>query len=67
MKCPRCGEETVEVITQSPVGNEWEVYQCETCCYAWRSTEDPQISEIFKLKPEEIPTLDQIPPIPPLA
>lgn len=68
MKCPRCGlEDQLEVIATSPVGDEWEVYQCKTCYYSFRSTEDPQISEIFKLDPAQIPNLDKIPPVPPLA
>ena len=34
MKCPRCGSETVRVMTKSPVGDVWEVYVCDTCYYS---------------------------------
>lgn len=66
MKCPRCESENVHVMVTSPVGNVWEVYVCETCWYSWRSTEDPKISPVFKLDPEKIHELGEIPPIPPL-
>lgn len=66
MKCLRCDEETVRVMTKSPVGNVWEVYVCDTCYYSWRSTEDVVVSPIFKLKKEEISKLQPIPAIPPL-
>lgn len=66
MKCPRCDEESVRVMTKSPVGNVWEVYVCDTCAYSWRSTEEINISPIFKLKKEEISKLAEIPAIPPL-
>ena len=66
MKCPRCDEETVRVMTKSPVGDAWEVYVCDTCSYAWRSTENPHVDDVFKLKKEEIAKLQVIPPIPPL-
>lgn len=67
MKCPRCDTEgKVEVIATSPKGNVWEVYQCSLCYYSWRSTEDPKVSEIFKLTPESIKKLQVIPAVPPL-
>lgn len=66
MKCPRCGSETVRVMTKSPVGDVWEVYVCDTCYYAWRSTEEIHVHDVFKLKPEDIPNLQQIPAVPPL-
>lgn len=66
MKCPRCDSENIRVMVKSPVGDVWEVYLCETCYYSWRSTENPVVSKTFKLKPEDIPGLQVIPPIPPL-
>ena len=67
MKCPRCDAETVRVMTKSPVGDVWEVYVCDTCSYSWRSTEEIHVHDVFKLKPEDIPGLQQIPPVPPLS
>ncbi|MDU7709249.1 MAG: non-oxidative hydroxyarylic acid decarboxylases subunit D [Clostridium sp.] len=66
MTCPRCGSDKIRVMVKSPVGDAWEVYVCETCVYSWRSTENPDIHEKFKLNPEEIPELQVIPPVPPL-
>ena len=66
MKCPRCGSEKVRVMTKSPVGDVWEVYVCDTCCYSWRSTENVHVDDIFKLTPEAIANLAPIPPVPPL-
>ncbi|KAB4587279.1 DUF1062 domain-containing protein, partial [Bacteroides thetaiotaomicron] len=54
------------VMTKSPVGDVWEVYVCDTCSYSWRSTEEIHVHDVFKLKPEDIPNLQQIPPVPPL-
>ena len=53
-------------MTKSPVGDAWEVYVCDTCSYSWRSTENPHVDDVFKLKKEEIAKLQVIPPIPPL-
>lgn len=66
MKCPRCTSEKVRVMTKSPVGDVWEVYVCEKCCYSWRSTEDIKISPTFLLDDEKIANMQMIPPIPPL-
>lgn len=72
MICPRCGSETVNLLTKAPVDDAWEVYICDTCCFSWRSTEDEDITNYekydkrFKINPEEIKSLDQIPPIPEL-
>ena len=66
MKCLRCNEETVRVMTKSPVGNVWEVYVCDTCGYSWRSTEKAHVDDVFKLTKEGIAKLQVIPPIPPL-
>jgi protein-arginine kinase activator protein McsA len=72
MICPRCGKEEIELVTKSPVGDVWEVYVCKTCWYSWRSTETAdktdynQYNAKFKIKPESIPNMLVIPPIPPL-
>lgn len=64
MICPRCDSETARKMVDSPVGNEWEVYICEKCCYSWRSTEEIHILPKFKLTDEKIKTMAIIPPIP---
>lgn len=66
MICPRCDSESVKVMTKSPVGNAWEVYICDKCCYSWRSTETVAILPKFKLDDEKIAAMQMIPPIPPL-
>lgn len=72
MICPRCDTDKVELLVTSPVGNVWEMYVCNTCTYSWRSTEtpdktDPKLySSKFKIKPESIPNMLVIPPVPPL-
>lgn len=66
MTCPRCGSDDVRVMVKSPVGDVWEVYVCNTCFYSWRSTETPNVHDVFKLNPEDIPNLQVIPPVPPL-
>ena len=66
MQCPRCDEDTVEVMVKSPVGDVWEMYLCNTCFYSWRSTETVDINPIFKVKKENITKLGIIPPVPPL-
>lgn len=63
MICPRCGSETVNLLTKAPVDDAWEVYICDTCCFSWRSTEDEDITNYekydkrFKINPEEIKIL----------
>lgn len=72
MICPRCDSNEVSLLTKSPVGDEWEVYICDTCCFSWRSTEEEDITnpekynKKFKIDKDKIPYLDQIPPIPEL-
>lgn len=72
MICPRCDSKEVKLLTKSPVGDVWEVYICQTCCFSWRSTESEEITnpekydKRFKIKAEIIPNLAQIPPIPKL-
>lgn len=66
MKCPRCESDSIRIMTEAPVGNAWEVYVCEKCCYSWRSTESPVVMEKFRLNDEKIANMGVIPPIPPL-
>ncbi len=66
MKCPRCGHEGISTIATSPIEGVWEVYECDKCLYSWRSTETPQINDVFKLNDEKIAALQVVPPIPPL-
>jgi len=37
--CPRCRSKTVGVRATSPIAGVWTVFGCNTCFYAWRSTE----------------------------
>lgn len=39
MKCPRCLTDNCYVISRSPVKGVWEMYNCKTCRYSWRSTD----------------------------
>jgi hypothetical protein len=70
--CPRCRSATIGVRTTSPVEGAWTVYGCNTCLYAWRSTEpeentDPdQYPPAFRLTPEDLAKLEVVPSIPPL-
>ncbi len=72
MKCPRCDQETVNLLTKAPVDDAWEVYLCDTCTYSYRSTEgenmrDPEkYDKRFKIDPTKIDDLDAIPPVAPL-
>ncbi|MBQ3267096.1 MAG: vanillic acid non-oxidative decarboxylation protein [Atopobiaceae bacterium] len=66
MKCPRCDFEGVSVIAKSPIEGVWEVYECDQCYFSWRSTEDIDVHDVFKLTKEKIDGLQIIPPIPPL-
>jgi vanillate/4-hydroxybenzoate decarboxylase subunit D len=70
--CPRCESEKTGVLTRSPVEGVWEVYHCEDCFFAWRSTEPDFITDPKKYDPEFKLTraeLDQsaiMPTVPPL-
>lgn len=33
MICPRCADEHIEVMANSPVKGVWTVYQCQHCLY----------------------------------
>lgn len=66
MICPRCGFESISTIAKSPVEGAWEVYECDQCFFSWRSTEDVDVHDVFKLTKEQIDGLQIIPPVPPL-
>lgn len=66
MKCLRCQSDDVRMMAKAPVGDAWEVYVCERCCFSWRSTEDIRIHEKFLLDEEKIRQMQMIPPIPEL-
>lgn len=70
--CPRCRSATAKVRSTSPIAGVWTVYGCDTCFYTWRSTEPAENTSpdlypgIFRLKPDDIGTLPEVPAIPPL-
>lgn len=72
MICPRCDSDTAKLLTKAPVDDAWEVYICETCCFSWRSTESEDITDPdkydkrFKIDPDKIKFLSEIPTIPEL-
>ena len=39
-KCPRCDDNSIEKVADSPKRGVWEVYRCIRCNYVWRSTEN---------------------------
>ena len=49
LSCPRCDSQQTIKITDSPVKGKWEVYRCEECFYAWRTSED--LTDIVKRVP----------------
>ena len=70
--CPRCGSEKTGILTRSPVEGVWEVYHCEECYFAWRSTEPAFITDPakynpqFKLNRAELDQANIMPNVPPL-
>jgi late competence protein required for DNA uptake (superfamily II DNA/RNA helicase) len=70
--CPRCESEHTAILTQSPVPGVWEVYHCEECLFAWRSTEPDFITDPARYNPEFKLTREQLdhagimPAVPPL-
>ncbi len=66
MRCPRCGSEQIDILTNSPVGDVWKMFICEKCFYSWRSTEKVHILEKFKLSDSALEKMQVIPPVPPL-
>ncbi|ONF74384.1 non-oxidative hydroxyarylic acid decarboxylases subunit D [Amycolatopsis keratiniphila] len=70
MTCPRCRSEETHQLATSPVPGVWEVWQCPTCLFCWRSTEPPSItnpdlySERFRLSMSDIVEAGDFPPVP---
>jgi hypothetical protein len=71
MKCVRCPEGTVTVVAHAPDGSgAWEIYRCERCNYAWRSTEPPNITDpalrdpFFQLSGRDLDELSSPLPLP---
>jgi transposase-like protein len=69
MICPRCDSKNANLLIQSPVGNEWEMYICKECNFTWRSTESENIRNPkmydpkFKLTKKKIAMMTANPPI----
>lgn len=49
--CPRCRSAT-SVVARSPVPDRWEMWSCDTCWYAWRSTEPAAATDPDLYPPE---------------
>lgn len=70
--CPRCGQESLAKLAESPVTGVWEVHQCELCFYSWRSTEPArrtqraQYPEPFRMTRAEVDAAQQMPVVPAL-
>ena len=58
--CPRCRARDIRQVAASPVPGRWVMRACQTCWYAWRSTEPDaatqadQYPESFRLDSSEI-------------
>ena len=58
--CPRCRARDIRQVATSPVPGRWVMRACQTCWYAWRSTEPEQATdagqypESFRLDADEI-------------
>lgn len=69
--CPRCRSKTASVRATSPIAGVWTVFGCDTCFYAWRSTEpeenrDPEkYLQVFRLNPADLANLPIVPTIQP--
>ncbi|MBD0421586.1 hypothetical protein H0H10_20940 [Streptomyces sp. TRM S81-3] len=70
--CPRCADEAVSTVTDSPVPGVWQVLQCARCLYMWRTTEPARRTRRedypagFRLTAEDIATAPEVPAVPPL-
>ena len=70
--CPRCESKETVILTCSPVEGVWQVFHCEECFFAWRSTEPDFITDPAKYHPEfklnraDLDRADIMPSIPPL-
>jgi vanillate/4-hydroxybenzoate decarboxylase subunit D len=60
VSCPRCRAADVRQVAASPVPGRWVMRSCQTCWYAWRSTEPRTATdaasypESFRVDPREI-------------
>ncbi len=69
--CPRCRSATTRTLSTSPAAGVWTVFGCGTCFYSWRSTEPAENTDpdkyppIFRLNPEDLEKLPEVPTIPP--
>ena len=58
--CPRCRSHETRQVAVSPVAGRWVMRACQTCWYAWRSTEPvpatspDQYPESFRLDHRDI-------------
>jgi vanillate/4-hydroxybenzoate decarboxylase subunit D len=58
--CPRCRADDIRQAATSPVPGRWVLWSCQTCWYAWRSTEPEtatradQYPESFRLDHRDI-------------
>jgi predicted RNA-binding Zn-ribbon protein involved in translation (DUF1610 family) len=70
--CPRCGTEQITTIATSPAAGVWEIEQCDTCGFTWRTTEPPRRSQrahypqAFRLDPADMQHAVEVPTVPPL-
>jgi vanillate/4-hydroxybenzoate decarboxylase subunit D len=69
--CPRCRSNATAIRAKSPIAGVWTVFGCDTCFYAWRSTEpeenrDPEkYRQVFRLNPADLANLPIVPTIVP--
>ena len=70
--CPRCEDGVAALLATSPVPGVWQVYQCQTCLYTWRSTEPARRTDRasypaeFRMTRADIENAPQVPSVPPL-
>jgi hypothetical protein len=43
--CPRCRSTDITVVAHSPIEGVWTMTSCQTCWYAWRSTEAAEATD----------------------
>lgn len=69
--CPRCAAEGLRRLATG-VDAAWEVWQCQTCLYTWRTTEPDRRTkreaypEAFKMTQADIDNAPEVPTVPPL-
>ncbi|WP_030593464.1 non-oxidative hydroxyarylic acid decarboxylases subunit D [Streptomyces globisporus] len=70
--CPRCRDQSPQLISVSPVPGCWTVHACRVCLYSWRSTEPSQVTDAdlypaaFRIESDDIPSFPVMPPVPDL-